>query len=62
MTPDQLDKTIRNPISPEYRDQWAQMKWEYMEQVQAKEPNVWLGWWDLVTVYPISPNGGMYVS
>lgn len=52
---------IINPIDADARDQWALLKWEYMETVQDSEPNLWLGWYDLVTLFPVSPNGGIYV-
>ena len=51
---------IQNLINSELRAEWARRKWEFMEEVQDLEPHLWLGWYDLIAVAPISPNGGMY--
>ena len=51
---------MQNLIDWKLRDEWARKKWEFMEIVQDQEPHLWLGWYDLIAVAPISPNGGMY--
>ena len=58
-----MDSTpIINPIEEEARREWALLKWTYMERVQEEEPHLWLGWYDLVTVASIGPEGEMYVA
>ena len=44
---------MENLIDKDVRDTWCQLKWEYIEKLQEQEPNLQLGWYNLLVVAQI---------